>query len=116
VLRRILGPKSDEVTGEWRKLHTEELNDLYSSHGIVRVIKSRMRWAGNVARMGRVEACTGYWWGNLRERDHWGDPVVDGWIVLIWIFQEVGGGGMDWIEPTQDRECINETAEYFLTS
>jgi len=56
VLRRIFGPKTDEVTGEWRKLHNEELNDLYSSLNIVRVIKwRRMRWAGHVARMGGEE-------------------------------------------------------------
>ena len=53
VLRRIFGPRRDEVTGEWRRLHNEELNDLYSSPSVVLVIKSRrMRWAGHVARMG----------------------------------------------------------------
>jgi hypothetical protein len=53
VLRKVFGPKRDEVTGEWRRLHSEELNDLYSLPNIVRVAKSRrMRWAGHVARMG----------------------------------------------------------------
>ena len=71
VLRKVYGPKRDEVTGEWRRLHNEELNDLYSLPNIVRVVKSRrMRWAGHVARMGRIEVCTGCWWGSLRERGH----------------------------------------------
>ena len=77
------------MTVEWRKLHNEELNDLYCSPNIVRVIKSRrMRWAGYVARMGGGEAYTGFWWGNLTERAYLGDPGVDGRIILRWIFMK----------------------------
>jgi hypothetical protein len=84
VLRRIFGPKRDEATGEWRRLYNEELNDLYSSPNIIRVIKSRrMRWAGHVARRGRTDMHTGFWWRDLREDDHLGDPGVDGRIILI---------------------------------
>jgi len=82
-LRRIFGPRSDEVTGEWRRLHNEELNDLYSSHNIVRVIKSRrMRCVGHVARMSEERGCIVSCWGNRREGDHWGDLGIDGWIIL----------------------------------
>jgi hypothetical protein len=86
---RIFGPKRDEVTGEWRKLHNEELNDRYSSPNTVRVIKSRrIRWAGHVARMGREEVYTWFWCGNLRQRDHLGDSGIDGWIIFGWIFRK----------------------------
>jgi hypothetical protein len=72
VLRRIFGPKRDEVTGEWGKLHNEELRDLYSSPSIIRIIKSRrMRWTGHVARMGeKMNAYRLLVWESQRERDH----------------------------------------------
>jgi hypothetical protein len=71
VLRRTFKLKRDEVTGEWRKMHNEELRDLYSSPSIIRIIKSRwMRWAGHVARMGRRGTRLDYWWESQRERDH----------------------------------------------
>ena len=86
VLRRIFRPRRDEVTGEWRILHNEELNDLYSSPNIVRLIKSRrMRWVGHLVRMDEVRGCIGSWWGNRRERHQWGDLGVDGWIILVQI-------------------------------
>jgi hypothetical protein len=86
LLRIIFGPKRDEGTGEWRKLHNEELHDLYCLPTIVRAIKLRvMRSAWHVVRLGEER---GFWWGNLKERDHWGDPGVDGRIVLTWIFRK----------------------------
>ena len=69
-MRRIFGPGRDDVTGEWRRLHYEELNDLYSSPNSVWVIKSRMKWVWHVPRMGEERGCIGSWWGNEREGDH----------------------------------------------
>jgi len=72
--------------GEWRKLHNEELNDLYSSPNIVRLIKSRrMRWAGYVARMGEERGIYRVLLGKPKGRNHWRDLGVDGWIILGWI-------------------------------
>jgi hypothetical protein len=101
VLRRIFGPKRDDVRGEWRRLHNEEINDLYSSPNIIRMIKSRrMRWAGKVTCLGRREVHTRVWWGNLRERDHLEGPDIDGRILLRWIFRKWDRGvwtGLIWL-------------------
>ena len=99
VLRRIFGPKREEVMGEWRKLYNEELNDLYSSPNIVWAINlRRMRWAGRVARMGDRRGVYRVLLGKPegkrplgRPRHRWEDNIkMD--------LQEVGCGGMDWIE------------------
>jgi hypothetical protein len=104
VLRRMFGPKWDEVTGDWRKLHNEELNDLYSSPTIVRVIKSRkMRGAGHVARM-RGEACTGFWWGNPEGKRPLGRRRCRWEANIKADIQEVRCRGMKCIELAQDRD------------
>jgi hypothetical protein len=86
VLRRIFGPERDDVTGEWRKLHNEDLHDLYSSPSIIRVGKlRRMRWAGHVTRIGRRGTSVCCWRESQREGCHKEDHDVGGWIILGWI-------------------------------
>jgi len=105
VLRIIFGPRRDEITGEWRRLHNEELNDLYSSSNIVRVIKSRrMSWAGNVARMGVERGVYRVLLGKPEGRRPLGRPrrrCVDNIRMDL---QEVGCGYMDSIGLAQDRD------------
>jgi hypothetical protein len=88
VLRRISGPKRDEMTGGWRKLHNEELHNLYFSPSIIRMIKSRMmRWAEHIARIRRRGVHIGSWWEIQKERDRWEDQGVGGWTILKWILE-----------------------------
>jgi hypothetical protein len=105
VIRKIFEPKTDEVTGEWKKLHNEELNDLYFSPNIIRVITHKiMTWAGKVACRGESSGVYRAVVRNPgrkrplgRPRRRWEDNIkVD--------IQEVGCGGMDWIELAQDRD------------
>ena len=107
VLRRVFGPKRDEVTGEWRKLHNEEQNDLYSLPNIVRVVKSRrMRWAGNVARLGEDRGVYRVLVGKPegkrplgRPRRRWKDNIktdlqeVGGVVGSGWSWLRIGTGG-----------------------
>jgi hypothetical protein len=129
VLRRVFGPKKDEVTGEWKKLHNEELRDLYSLPNIVRVVKSRrMRWAWHVARMGEGRGVYRVLVGKPEGRRPFGRPRRRWENNIKMDLQEVGGSCGDWMELAQDREGwralvgtvwnlqASENAGNFLTS
>ena len=105
VLRRIFGPRRDEVTGEWRRLHNDELNDLYCSPNIVGVIKSRrMGWAGHVARMGEERGVYRVLVGKPETKRPLGRPRRR-WVDNIRMdLQEVECGYVDWIGLAQDRD------------
>jgi hypothetical protein len=92
MLRKIFVRKGNNVTREWRKLHDEGLNDLYSSPNVIRMIKSRwMTSAGRVAHVGKREMHTWFWWRNPKGRYHFEDISVCGRIILKWILMKYAG-------------------------
>jgi hypothetical protein len=91
VLRRIFGPKRDEVTGEWRKLHSEELHILYSSPNMRQIKLRRMRWVGHVARMEEERKIYRVWWESPKEREPLEDQGTDGRIRSEWILGRLAG-------------------------
>jgi hypothetical protein len=105
VLRRIFGPKRVHVTGDWRKLHNEELHNLYYSPNTIRMIKSRrMRWAGHVGRMGEMRNVYRILVGNPEGKRPLGRPRRR-WVDNIKMdLGEIGWDGVDWIELAQDRD------------
>jgi len=105
VLRRVFGPKRDELTGEWRKLHNEELSDLYSLPNILRVVKSRrMRWAVHVARMGEGRGVYRFLVVKPEEKRRLGRPRRRWEDNIKMDLREVGGGCGYWMELAQDRD------------
>jgi hypothetical protein len=105
VLRRIFGPKRDEVTGEWRRLHNKELYVLYCSPNIIRAIKSRrLRWARHVARMGERRGAYRVLVAKPEGRRPLGRPRRRWEDNIKMDLREVGCGGADWVDLTQDRD------------